>query len=107
MQFRPPRMSARRVPGASNPNWLIPMPGGHSFVSLSERTISPELVVVEPIRLMTVVRPYTGLPNQFRLVKGNSLCPILFNLIVQDCCWHTPVWTPSSRASFCSSTTQD
>ena len=45
-------------------------------------TVSPVLVVVEPIRLMIVTRLFRGLPRQLRVIWENSRCSILFHLLV-------------------------
>ena len=45
-------------------------------------TFSPVLVRVPPIRFTTVSKLIRGLPFQFRLMKENSRCSILFHLLV-------------------------
>ena len=61
---------------------LIFMPKGYLFSSSSALIVSPLLVVVLPIRLITTSRLVSGLPLQFSVIWQNIRCSILFHLLV-------------------------
>jgi len=60
----------------------ISTPVSYRLVSRTALTLSPLLVRVPPMRLTTVSKLTSGLPFQFRLMKENSRCSILFHLLV-------------------------
>ena len=58
------------------------MPVWYGGVSKTAWTFNPARVRVPPMRLTTVSKLIRGLPFQFRLIKENKRCSILFHLLV-------------------------
>jgi len=69
-------------------------------------TVSPVVVVVAPIVLITVSRLSRGVARQFRAIWENRRCSILFHLLVPGGRWATLIARPVSAASAASSVFQ-
>src|SRR5947199_5680896 len=67
-------------------------------------TFKPELVLVEAIRLTITSELVRGLPFQLILINENSLCSIVFHLLVPGGKWQMEisrlVWSASRWRSF-------
>src|ERR1700733_5393849 len=71
------------------------------LVSNSALILSPDLVLVLPIKFTTTARLTSGLPRQFSVIWQNIRCSILFHLLVPGGKWHTVIRSPISSASPC------
>src|SRR5450759_5958240 len=78
-------------------------PVGYSAVSRTHWTVRPVMVVVAAMRSTMTWWLIKGLPLQFIVICENSLCSILFHLLVPGGKWQTEISSPVSSANFCNS----
>src|SRR6476659_10157041 len=75
-------------------------PIGYSAVSRTHCTVRPVMVVVAAMRSTITWWLIKGRPRQFMVIWENSLCSILFHLLVPGGRWQTVTRRPVSAANF-------